>query len=152
MRLSYATISVTSDGKTKFYSSGDVLPTLDEGGKYEISVYDRLYNSYSFIVYIVGNEADVRFENNADNTAFDVDISLEQAFDAIVSLEIYKDGKKLDGVSPDVMHYAFDKGGTYKVIIKDNFGRIIEKTYVFEKALPEGMLSCTEGSKTNRKS
>lgn len=144
----YATISVTSDGKTKFYSSGDVLPTLDEGGKYEISVYDRLYNSYSFIVYIVGNEADVRFENNADNTAFDVDISLEQVFDAIVSLEIYKDGKKLDGVSPDVMHYAFDKGGTYKVIIKDNFGRIIEKTYVFEKALPEGMLSCTEGSKT----
>ncbi len=144
----YATISVISNGKREFYSYGDSLPTLDKGGKYEISVYDRLGNSYSFIVYIVGNEADVRFKNNADDTAFDVDISLEQDFDAIVSLEIYKDGKKLDGISPDVTHYAFDKGGTYKVIIKDNFGRAIEKTYVFEKALPEGMLSCADGSKT----
>lgn len=145
----HAVISVTSGGTTKFYSAGDELPTLSEGGKYDISVYDRLGNSYSFTVYIVGNEANVSFRNNSDDTAFDVDIGLEQDFDAIVSLEIYKDGKKLDGVSPEIMHYTFDKDGTYTVIIRDNFGRTIERTYEFDKALPEGLLSCREGSKTN---
>ena len=145
----YSVISVTSGETTKFYSAEDDLPTLDEGGKYDISVYDRLGNSYSFTVYIVGNEAEVKFKNNKDDTAFDVDICLEQDFDAIVSLEIYKDGKKLDGVSPETMHYTFDRDGTYTVIIRDNFGRVIERTYEFDKALPEGLLSCKEGSKTN---
>lgn len=144
----YATIAITNEGKTSHYSYGDELPFLSKGGKYDIKVYDRVGNNYSFTVYIVGNEADVTFTNNEDNTAFDIDITLEQDFDAIVSLEIYKDGEKLDWVSPELTHYTLTKDGTYKVVIKDNFGRTIVKEYDFDKALPEGTLSIEKNSKT----
>lgn len=144
----YAIIAITNNGSTKYYSYGDELPTLTEGGKYDVVVYDRVGNNYSFTVYIVGNEADIKFTNNEDSTAFDIDITLEQEFDAIVSLEIYKDGEKLDWVSSDVTHYAFTKDGTYKVILKDNFGRIITKEYDFDKSLPAGTLSVENRSKT----
>lgn len=145
----YAVVSVTNNKETRYYSKGDELPCLDEGGKYDISVYDRLGNKYSFTVYIVGNEAAVKFTNNSEDTAFNINITLEQDFDAIVSLEIYKDGVKLDGVSPDITNYTFTKDGTYEVIIRDNFGRIITKAYKFDKALPIGHLSCDNDTKTN---
>lgn len=144
----YAMVAISHQGKKSYYQKGDCIPSLTEGGEYEIEVYDRLRNSYSFKVYIVGKEPEVTFESNSDNTAFSVDVSLDQKFDAIVSLEIYKDGAKLDGISPDTTHYDFGKGGTYKVIIRDNFGRVVEKTYRFDKALPKGTLSIESGSKT----
>lgn len=146
----YAMVAVSYKGKKSYYQKGDSIPPLTEGGEYEVEVYDRLRNSYSFKVYIVGKEPEVSFKNNSDNTAFSVDVSLDQKFDAIVSLEIFKDDKKLDSVSPDITHYDFDKGGTYKVIIKDNFGRVVEKTYQFDKALPKGNLSVENGSKTKK--
>ena len=73
---------------------------------------------------------------------------MEQEFDTIVSLEIYKDGEKLDGVSTDTLSYTFTKDGTYTVVLRDNFGRIIERTYEFDKSLPNGTLSVDNGSKT----
>lgn len=144
----FAMVAVSHQGKKSYYQKGDCIPSLTEGGEYEIEVYDRLRNSYSFKVYIVGKEPEVTFKSNSDNTAFSVDVSLDQKFDAIVSLEIYKDGVKLDGISPDTTHYDFDRGGTYKVVIRDNFGRVVEKTYRFDKALPKGTLSIESGSKT----
>ena len=147
----YAMVAISHQGKKSYYQKGDCIPSLTEGGEYEIEVYDRLRNSYSFKVYIVGKEPEVTFKSNTDNTAFSVDVSLDQKFDAIVSLEIYKDGVKLDNVSPDVTHYDFDKGGTYRVVIRDNFGRVVEKTYRFDKALPKGTLSIESGSKTKEK-
>lgn len=146
----YAMVAISYKGKKFYYQKGDSIPTLAEGGEYEVEVYDRLRNSYSFKVYIVGKEPQIAFKSNSDNTAFSVDVSLDQKFDAIVSLEIYKDDKKLDSVSPDITHYDFDKGGTYKVVIKDNFGRVVEKTYQFDKALPQGSLSVENGSKTKK--
>ena len=147
----FAMVAISHQGKKSYYQKGDSIPSLTEGGEYEIEVYDRLRNSYSFKVYIVGKEPEVTFKSNSDNTAFSVDVSLDQKFDAIVSLEIYKDGVKLDNVSPDVTHYDFDKGGTYRVVIRDNFGRVVEKTYQFDKALPKGNLSIESGSKTKEK-
>lgn len=144
----FAMVAISHQGKKSYYQKGDCIPSLTEGGEYEIEVYDRLRNSYSFKVYIVGKEPEVTFKSNSDNTAFSVDVSLDQKFDAIVSLEIYKDSVKLDNVSPDVTHYDFDKGGTYRVVIRDNFGRVVEKTYRFDKALPKGTLSIESGSKT----
>lgn len=144
----YAMVAISHQGKKSYYQKCACIPSLTEGGEYEIEVYDRLRNSYSFKVYIVGKEPEVTFKSNSDNTAFSVDVSLDQKFDAIVSLEIYKDGVKLDGISPGTTHYDFDKGGTYKVIIRDNFGRVVEKTYRFDKALPKGTLSIESGSKT----
>jgi len=153
---SWATIAITNKGKTTYYSKGDELPVLTEGGKYNLVVYDRLNNSYEFIVYIVGNEATIKFIPNSEptqfdnnnSTSFDICISLEQEFDTIVSLEIYKDGEKLEGVTPDTLNYTFTKDGTYTVVLRDNFGRIIERTYDFVKSLPNGNLSIDNGSRT----
>ena len=145
---SWATIAITNDGVTTYYSKGDTLPVLTEGGKYEFVVYDRLNNSYEFVVYIVGNEATIEFSPNSEATEFTIDISLEQEFDTIVSLEIYKDGEKLDGVTTDTLSYTFTKDGTYTVILRDNFGRVIERTYDFDKSLPNGSLSIDNGSRT----
>ena len=84
----FAMVAISHRGKKSYYQKGDCIPSLTEGGEYEIEVYDRLRNSYSFKVYIVGKEPEVTFKSNSDNTAFSVDVSLDQKFDAIVSLEI----------------------------------------------------------------
>lgn len=146
---SWSTVKITYDNGTSYYTNGDIIPTLDEGGKYIITVYDRVGNNYSFTVYIVGEEANVAFTNNDEATAFDIDISLDQEFDTVISLEIFKDGMKLEGVTPDNLHYTFEKDGNYKVVIKDNFGRVVQRNYKFDKSLPTGDLSCDEGAKTN---
>lgn len=145
---SWSTIMIENNGMKNYYSKGDDLPALNVGGEYKITVYDRLANSYNFTVYIVGNEANVKFIPNNDSTEFDINISLEQDFDTIVSLEIYKDGVKFDDVTTDKLNYTYTKDGVYTVVIRDNFGRIIERTYHFDKSLPNGTLSINEGSKT----
>ncbi len=148
---SWATIAITNNGKTTYYSKGDTLPVLTEGGKYDLTVYDRLNNSYEFVVYIIGNEATIEFNPNSEATEFTIDISLEQEFDTIVSLEIYRNGEKLEGVTTDTLSYTFTKDGKYTVVLRDNFGRIIERTYDFDKSLPNGNLSIDNGSRTTEK-
>ncbi len=145
---SWSMILIENDGVKTYYSNQDELPSLNVGGEYLITIYDRLGNSYSFTVYIVGNEATITFTPNQTLTEFDIDISLEQEFDTVVSLEIFKDGQKLEGVSTDVLHYTFSKDGEYKVVIRDNFGRTIERTYDFNKSLPNGSLSVDNGGRT----
>lgn len=137
----WALISVSNGKKTDYYSKEDNLPTLNVGGKYVVTAYDRLGNSYSFNVYIVGNPAEIAFKENKEKTLLDINITLEQDFDTVVSLEITKDGKKLDGITTDKLSYQFDKGGLYKVTLKDNFGRVIAKEYDFKKAKPVGTLT-----------
>ncbi len=145
---SWATLVIENEDVQTFYSKGDELPILNEGGEYQVSVYDRLGNSYSFTVYIVGNEATVTFTPNTEATEFKIDITLEQDFDTLVSLEIYKDGVKIDGVSTDTLNYTYSKDGVYTVVMRDNFGRVIERTYDFDKSLPNGTLSINNDSRT----
>lgn len=127
-------------GVMKTYSSEDKLPSLEQGGKYVVTVYDRLENHYSFNVYIVGNPANIVFTESPDRTSLGIKINLEQDFNTLVSLEIYRDGQRLEGVSTDKLEYSFDKQGYYKVVLKDNFGRAITQEHDFEKALPNGEL------------
>lgn len=145
----WSVLSVENGGKVTCYTYGDELPCLNVGGEYLLTVYDRAGNGYSFTVYIVGNEADISFRNNADDTAFDLTITLEQDFDTLVSLEIRRNGELLEGVSTDTLSYTFDKAGVYTVTLRDNFGRVIEREYTFVKSLPSGELSGVEnGGKT----
>ncbi len=70
----WAVLSVKSNGATTYYTYGDNLPCLNVGDEYLLSVYDRLGSGYSFTVFIVGNPAKITIQNNADNTAFDLNI------------------------------------------------------------------------------
>lgn len=145
----WAVLSVKANNITAYYTYGDELPCLIEGGEYLLSVYDRLGNEYSFKVFIVGNPANITMQNNADDTAFDITITLEQKFDTVVSIEIKRNGETLGGVTTDKLQYSFDRSGVYKVILRDNFGRLIEQEYTFNKALPIGTLEGVEnGGKT----
>lgn len=145
----YAVVSITKDGITSYYTKGDLLPNLDEGGSYHIRVYDRLSNSFEFDVIISSSEENITFNNNSDDTAVSIDITYTESNLTITSLEIYRNGELLSGVSPDKLNYTFGKDGTYKVILKDNFGRTIEETYVFNKSLPYGYLNTTD-TRTNQ--
>lgn len=145
----WAVLVIENNGKVMYYTHGDELPCLEVGGEYTVSVYDRLGSEYSFTVYIIGNSATITFENNGDDTAFDITITLEQKFDTVVSLEIHKNGEALSGVTTDKLQYSFDRTGVYTVILRDNFGRVIKKEYVFNKALPSGTLEgVISGGKT----
>lgn len=145
----WSVLTVENGGKKSCYTYGDELPCLNVGGEYLLTVYDRLGNGYSFTVYIIGNPATIDFKNNSDDTAFSLTITLEQRFDTLVSLEIRKDGKALGGVSTDTLSYSFDRAGTYTVLLRDNFGRVISKEYTFNKALPYGEFAGVEnGGKT----
>ena len=144
----YAVVSITHNGNTSYYTKSDSLPNLEDGGSYHIRVYDRLNNSFEFDVIISSSEENITFSNNSDDTAVSIDITYTESNLTITSLEIYRNGELLNGVSPDKLNYTFEKDGTYKVILKDNFGRTIEKTYVFNKSLPEGYLNIVD-SRTN---
>ena len=145
----WSVLTVENGGKKSCYTYGDELPCLNVGGEYLLTVYDRLGNGFSFTVYIIGNPANIDFKSNSDDTEFRLSITLEQKFDTLVSLEIRKDGKLLDGVSTDTLSYTFDRAGTYTVLLRDNFGRIISKEYTFNKAKPNGEFSGVDnGGKT----
>ena len=147
---SWAVVEVKKDDVTSRYIQGDALPTLTEGGKYEIRVYDRLGHALSFTAYISDSEEEVTFSENADHTAVSISIGLPESYEALTSIEIYKNGTKLDGVSTDRLNYKFSKGGTYRVVLKDNFGRTVTREYEFHKALPQGTLDgVKDGEKTN---
>jgi hypothetical protein len=142
----WAVVAVTKNGDTNYYTKEDTLPVLTEGGKYSIRVYDRVGNSIAFTVYISDKEENIIFTNNSDDTSMTVDINLTESNQTITSLEIFRNGQKLSGVSANQLNYEFSKDGNYKVILKDNFGRTIEKEYYFHKALPVGYLSGVENN------
>ena len=146
----YAVVAIKHDGNVSYYTKGDELPTLTDGGEYLVRVYDRLGNESSFTVYISSVEESVAFKNNEDDTRVYIDIGLTESEQTITSLEIYRNGAKLDGVSPDKLSYVFSKDGNYRVVLKDNFGRTVEKEYYFHKGLPTGSINGVQnGSKTN---
>ena len=145
----WAVLSVVSAEATTYYTLGDKLPCLNVGGEYLLTVYDRLGNGFSFTVYIVGNPATITIKNNADDTAFDLAITLEQKFDTLVFLEVRRNNEVIKSVSTNVLNYMFDRAGYYTITLRDNFGRMITKEYVFNKALPSGTLSgVVNGGKT----
>jgi len=145
----WSVLSVESSEATTYYTLGDELPCLMVGGEYLLTVYDRFGNYFSFTVYIVGNPATITIQNNADDTAFNIAITLGQNFNTIVSIEICRNDEAVTNVSTNVLNYTFDRAGYYKITLRDNFGRLITKEYVFNKALPSGTLAgVINGGKT----
>ena len=146
---SWAVLSIDDGNVTAHYVKGDTLPTLTTGGEYQIRAYDRSGNELAFKVIISDQEETIAFANGEGDLSVSIDITLNEKYQSLTLLEIYRNGTKLSGVSPDRLSYVFDKDGLYKVVLKDNFGRTVEKEYRFTKALPEGTLSgVTEGGKT----
>ena len=137
----WAEVEISGNGTTARYISSDELPTLADAGKYDIKVFDRLGHSIRFTVYISGEEERVVFTNNVEDTAVNISIEMPEDYEALTSIEIYRNGNKLEGASTDKLDYTFDKDGIYKVILKDNFGRTVIREYTFVKALPQGSLA-----------
>lgn len=146
----WAVVEIESDSGTSRYIASDSMPTITKAGKYGVRVWDRAGHSISFTVYISEEEETVTFVNNEDDTAVNISIEMPESYEALTSLEIYRDGEKLDGVSPDKLSYTFDKDGTYRVVLKDNFGRTVTREYEFDKALPQGVLTGVDGGGKTR--
>ena len=88
----------------------------------------------------MGSEPSVEFKTAADSSSINITITLEQSYEKLISLEIYRDGKALSDVSKNVLSYTFAKDGTYTVIARDNVWRTVESSYSFVKPLPGGEL------------
>ena len=145
----YSVVSITYNGLTDYYTLSDTLPSLTEGGTYQVKVYDRLEHEIDFNVVISSEEEIITFANNTDDTNVSINISYSESNLTITSLEIYRNDTKLENVTANKLEYVFEKDGSYKVILKDNFGRLIEKSYTFNKSLPTGNLNTTT-SRTNQ--
>lgn len=127
----WTVVTVENNNIKKHFTYGEELPRLIIGGEYQLTVYDRFNNTYSFTVYIVGNPATITFRNNNDDSIFTLSIALEQSFDTIVSLEILRNGETVSGVTTDKLSYEFCDNGIYLVRLKDNFGRVVTSEYSF---------------------
>lgn len=149
---------VLPDYSKVHYSYLDELPELSELGigNFEIAVYDRLGNSLEFEVFISGQASSVDFNTIDNNSELEVRIRENETFNMVMDLDIYKNNIKLDfddellNINASNLNYTFNKGGVYKVIIQDNFGRNLTYEFKFEKELPLGILAGVEdGGTTN---
>mgnify|MGYP003296668544 CR=1 FL=1 len=146
------TIEIVDDENLSYYYTYlDTLPCLNDlgNGKFTIKIYDRMDNVLEFTVYILGKAPSAKFNPASDMLSFEVEISQGETFNTILDMKIYKDGNLLS-VESNKKYYTFDKGGTYLVELTDNFGRVLQYEYEFIKALPQGVLSIENGSKTNQ--
>lgn len=157
-------------GTTRRYTHIDTLPNFQEfgTGEFQITLYDRLGNNFSFKVYLLGKSPRVRFETINTNTQLRVSIISGEEFNQITKLNIYRnnvllnnefgydeypedDSNALIFISPSNKQYIFNKGGLYKIEITDNFGRVTTHEFKFEKNLPIGILKgVTDNGKTNQ--
>lgn len=152
----WTVVTVENNNIKKHFTYGEELPRLIIGGEYQLTVYDRFNNTYSFTVYIVGNPATITFRNNIDDSIFTLSIALEQSFDTIVSLEILRNGETVSGVTTDKLSYEFCDNGIYLVRLKDNFGRVVTSEYSFNVIVEDTVAptitlrGVTNGGKTKR--
>ncbi|MEG1752244.1 MAG: hypothetical protein RR247_04265 [Clostridia bacterium] len=131
-----------ASGKIERYTHLDALPNFNNSssGEYQITVYDRVNNHFSFKVCMLGKSPKVRFETINDKANLKITIISGEQYNAIMDLKIYRNENLLSGVSVGTKIYEFDKGGIYKVVITDNFGRITTHEFKFEKNMPLGIL------------
>jgi hypothetical protein len=159
---------VDCNGDNHYYTYQDEIPSLEEFGHglFSINAYDRLKNNFAFQVYIQGKSPSIKFESLNTNTELSIKIIKGEVFNEILSIEIYRNGVRLNNIygydeyperdnnelifiNPENLNYIFTKGGTYKVVLTDNFNREIIGEYKFEKNLPKGVLEGVEdGGKT----
>lgn len=134
------------------------------GGIYTIKIYDRSGNVLSFKVIIAEGKpyftaSTLKHKDKA--VTFNI---YPGANNNITSIKIYKvhydnsvDELIRDDSNPPAevnivnTAYTFNNGGTYRIVLIDEFGQVSETPdFVFNKGLPEGFLSVTERSVTNK--
>lgn len=118
---------------------------LGHKGTYEIEVYDRSKNKFSFTVYIMSQEPTATFakSGSGDTEHVILDIQTADKYCTIIDLKIYRNQTSINsgelieddngqGISFAVYNYIFKKGGRYKVVIMDNYERqtTIELRYI----------------------
>lgn len=142
-------LEVAVNGELRRYFGGGNLPVFAEGGKYVVTVYDALNNTYSFAVTVAGLEPQITIAENGDNTAVTIGIDLTQTYVNIVDLQILRNSTPVDGVSANVLNYEFIADGEYSVTVRDNAGRETQQIYSFKKCAPQGMVEgVKQGGKT----
>lgn len=148
------------NGTTNRYTHLDELPNFSElgSGEFTITIADRMKNSFTFKVCLLGKAPQVEFEAINANTQLQVNIIPGEEFNAITGLKIYRNGVCLNSslgydelpeddsnslifIDVNTLKYVFSKGGIYTVEITDNFGRTLSYEHKFEKDLPTGILN-----------
>ncbi len=163
----FTTVKIEGRGLTNaIFVQGDELPVLDAalgGGQYTITVYDRSCNVFQFKVNIANKEPTMEYNSlRPTNRQLTLYFATNDNLNQIVRLEIYKIngagerilieqddlGKQIDFTS---LEYNFTTGGKFFAVITDRYGRVIETEPIFyERGLPNGNLTTTAGSITNK--
>lgn len=146
----YVLIEIEGGKISGTYSIDDVPDITADGkdGEYKMTVYDRSGNKLKFTFYIVGVAPSAVWRENGseENRLLTLTITKGSSYNNIVDIKIYRNDNETpylqDDVGNDILPnnfvYSFNRGGIYKVIITDSFGRQTEvKPYKFTKGLPE---------------
>ncbi|MDD2564177.1 MAG: hypothetical protein PHU27_08190 [Salinivirgaceae bacterium] len=157
------------NGTIQRFTFEDDLPNFNEigTGEYQITAYDRIGNNFSFKVYLLGKAPRVRFETLNANMQMKITITSGEEYNEITDLKIYRndillnsptgydeypddESNELIFISITNKQYTFNKGGLYKALITDNFGRVTTHEFKFEKDIPLGILKgVKDGGRTN---
>ena len=158
------------DGTILNYTYLDELPNFSElgTGEYQITLYDRANNNFSFKVCLLGKAPRVKFQTINNNQQLQVSIIAGEEYNELTDIKMYRNDVLLNGelgydeypdddsneiinIGINKRQYVFNKGGLYKIEITDNFGRTTTHEFKFEKDLPVGVLKGVKhNGKTNK--
>jgi len=158
------------NGTITNYTYLDELPNFEEmgTGEYQITLYDRADNNFSFKVCLLGKAPRVKFQTINDNEQLKISIIAGEEYNQLTDLKVYRNDVLLNGelgydeypdddtneiinININQLQYVFNKGGLYKVEITDNFGRTTTHEFKFEKDLPVGVLKGVKHNGKNNK-
>lgn len=147
------------DGKILSFTRDDNLPDFSEfdAGEYAVTASDRLANTFSFKVCLLGKAPEAVFTTRNANQQLSIEIKCGEKYNTVRDLKIYRNGVCLNSdngydefpdddtnsliyIQPETLPYSFFKGGIYVVEVTDNFGRESAYEFKFEKDLPTGEL------------
>jgi hypothetical protein len=157
MDSDYIGIYISSTNFAGLFTKGDSLPILNKNlgsGLYNITIFDRSYNTLNFRVIVAGqnptwlysslsaqeNELTIYIYKNDQYTAFTsielLKIYSDESFDLI---EYDSEGRSVDISNT---YYTITTGGKYTFVIIDIYGRTTKFDPIFfEKDMPSGLLS-----------
>ena len=134
------------------------------GGIYTIKIYDRSGNVLSFKVIIAEGKpfftaSTLKHKDKA--VTFNIYPGTNNNLTSIKIYKVHYDNSVDELIQDDSnpptevnivnTEYTFNNGGTYRIVLIDEFGQLSETPdFVFNKGLPEGFLSVTERSVTNK--
>ena len=156
------------DGSLRRYTYLDEISCFDElgSGEFNVTVADRVGNSFKFTVILLGKAPEVKFESINTNSQVRITISSGEKYNKLTDIKIYRNNICLNSengydefpdrtddslifIDTNTLKYIFNRGGLYKVELTDNFGRILTFEYTFEKEIPVGILvGVDNGGKT----